>query len=253
MTEESKYSPLKYVGVLMALDTAGGIVNIVTFSTQELLSTDSRLTASLTQYSDWTVWALRLLAWALTLAALSSLTDVNTSFGKARIWYLLRILILFMTPMVSAVVNYRNMGAASLTPSDITLAAVALICFVGLALFGEALLSVGYCAVLFAGAQLMDSFGLEGPAKKNRRCGNRLAGCVAAQTLSVTVAAGLAVWLWLVRGVGLFSDKNPLWVILLFAVLISVCLLAGLGTMAFRAFAAVRMGRTYRAVEELTE
>ncbi|MBR4211238.1 MAG: hypothetical protein IKR84_02465 [Oscillibacter sp.] len=253
MTEESKYSPLKYVGALMALDTAGGIVNIVTFSTQELLSTDSRLTASLTQYSDWTVWALRLLAWALTLAALSSLTDVNTSFGKARIWYLLRILILFMTPMVSAVAHYRIIGEVPLTPSDITLAALALICFVGLALFGEALLSVGYCAVLFAGAQLMDSFGLEGPAKKNRRCGNRLAGCVAAQTLSVTAAVGLAAWLQLVKGVRLFGDESTFGILILFAVLIPLCLLLGLGTMAFRVFAAVRMGRTYRAVKELTE
>lgn len=253
MTEESKYSPLKHIGALMALDTAGGIVNIVTFSAQTLLSTDSSLTASLSQYADWTVWALRLLAWALTLAALLSLTNVNKSFGKARIWYLLRILILFVTPMATAVVNYRNIDAASLTPSDIALVAWSLIFLVGMALLGEALLSVGYRAVLFAGAELMDSFGLEGPAKENRRCGNRLAGCVATQTLALTVAVGLAAWLRLVKGVRLFSDENALGVILLFIVLIPICLLAGLATMAFRAFAAVRMGRTYRAVKELTE
>ena len=253
MTEESKYSPLKYVGALMALDTAGGIANILTFSARELLGTDSRLTASLSQYADWTVWVLRLLAWALTLAVLSSLTDVNKSFRKARIWYLLRILILFLTPMASAVVHYRTIIEVPLTPSDITLAAVALIPFAGMALLGEALLSVGYCAVLFAGAELMDSFGLEGLAKKNRRCGNRLAGCVAAQTLSVTAAVGLAAWLRLVKGVRLFGDESTFGILILFAVLIPLCLLLGLGTMAFRAFAAVRMGRTYRAVKELTE
>ena len=253
MTEESKYSPLKHIGALMALDTAGGIVNIVTFSAQTLLSTDSSLTASLSQYADWTVWALRLLAWALTLAALLSLTNVNKSFGKARIWYLLRILILVVTPMATAVVNYRNMDAASLTPLDLAFVSGALIFLVGMALLGEALLSVGYRAVLFAGAELMDSFGLEDPAKANRRCGNRLAGCLAAQTLSLAVIAAFMAWLRLVKGVQLFGDENALGLILLFIILIPLCLLAGLGTMAFRVFAAVRMGRTYHAVKELTE
>lgn len=254
MTEDNRYSPLKRLGVLMALDTAGAVANIAIFLARTLWSTDSEeaalLADAVSQYTQWTVWALRLLAWALTLAALSSLSNVSKSFGRARLWYLLRILILAVTPMAAAAVNYRNLDAASLSLSDITLVAGALAFIAGMSLLGESLLSLGYRSVLFAAAELMHSFGLEDIATENRRCGNRLAVCVAAQTLAPFLVVALAVWVLVVQKIGLFD--NPV-AFLLFVLLIPIGLLAGFGMMAFRVWAAVRMRRTYRVVKELTE
>ena len=260
MLETDRYWALKEIGVLMALDTAGFIAeNAISFA-GAILAMDSQRGTFLNElsiYGAWTMWALRLLIWSLTLVSLSRLASLRKSFGNARIWYLLRILCLIVQPLSVTFANRQpSLLSSERTPGIETLIPITLIAILTLAFLGEFLLSVGNRVTLFAGAELLDSFGLDDPAKRNRRCGNRLIGCTAAQTLFYLVAVALLIWIRFLQGRRIFGEGEsgatmPEAIAIFCAVLF--CLLARLGVIVFRILAAVRMNRTYRAIKELTE
>lgn len=110
MVETERYLALKEIGVLMALDTAGFTTeNIISFGSA-ILAMDSQHETFLNElsiYGAWTMWALRLLIWSLTLVSLLRLASLRKSFGNARIWYLLRILCLIVQPLSVTFANHR--------------------------------------------------------------------------------------------------------------------------------------------------
>ena len=255
MTEANKYLTLKEISVLMALDTAGLIAeNVISFLGAILAGNPQygTLLNGISIYSAWTMWALRLLIWSLTLVSLSRLTSLYKSFRNARIWYLLRLSLLILQPLSITFASHR----LSLSSSEWQLVAERLMITLALAFLGEFSLSIGNRVILFAGAELLDSFGLDSPAKKNRRCGNRLIGCTAAQTLSFGIALTLLVWVRFFQGRRLFgagesgaamSETIAIFSAVLFG------LFARLGVIVFRVLASVHMSRTYRTIKGLTE
>lgn len=253
MTEENKYSPLKHIGALMALDTAAVVVENVVFLLEMSLRTDSQaeaLLAGAALYGVWTAWLLRLMIWALALVSLSRLTGLRKSFGKARIWYLSRFLVFFAQALTVTVGNYRAAAGTVLSSPELALIVGALLAILAMNYIGECLLSAGNRAVLFADAEFLDSLGLESQPGKLRRCGNRLAGCAAAQTLLLLLA--IALVLCFRPAGGPFPLDNEIRLGALLCALL-LCFLAGLGATAYRILAAVYMLRTYRAIKELTE
>lgn len=252
MVEANRYSALRGISILMALDTAVLIVENGIFLMNTVLPADLRHGTPLNEialYGAWTMWALRMLLWSLTLLSLSRLAGLRKSFGNARIWYLLRFLC-FITQALA--VTFANLGFRS--PSGLTLSAEMLLMFLVITFLGELLLSVGNRVILFAGAELLNSFGLDTLAKENRRCGNRLLGCTAAQTLFFVAAVALFVWIRIFQGRRLSVEGEwaaPEWIGFFSAVLF--CLLARLGVIAHKILAAAHMNRAYRAVKELTE
>lgn len=255
MTESNRYLTLKEISVLMALDTAGLIAeNVISFWSAILARNPQygTLLNEISIYSAWTMWALRLLIWSLTLVSLSRLTSLYKSFGNARIWYLLRLSFLILQPLSITFASHRLF----LSSSESQLVAERLMITLALAFLGELSLSIGNRVILFAGAELLDSFGLDSPAKKNRRCGNRLIGYTAAQTLFFAVAFALVVWIRFFQGRRLFgagesgaamSETIAIFSAVLFG------LFARLGVIVFRVLASVHMSRTYRTIKGLME
>ena len=254
MTEGSKYLMLKQAAVLMALDAGGAVANTGAFFVRTALENANTQAASLptisatpaSLYVSWTFLGLRLLIWSLTLALLSRMIELHPSFGKARIWYLLRILV-FVVEIITvgaAMYMYHN----HITESLIFVRIVILL-ELGLGLLWEVLLlSFGNRAVLSAGANLLDSFGMEEAAKKNRRCGKWLIGFAAVYAFFWTFAFTLLL-IWRVE----FPEGFPEELFLLDVGAFLFCVPAWFGSEICRIFASLRMNRVYRLIRELSE
>ena len=258
MTGKDRYSPLGRLSVLMALETGVAAVKAVIALASVFLFTADQYGASLPaevlhESGIYITWTARMLLWALTLAALSRLSVLRASFGRARIWYLLRILIL---PVVFLLTLPANRPHGDTTPLPFRLTACLYLAGLG-ALAGTLFLSMGNRAILLAGAEVLDTFGVETPAKRNRRCGAVLLVSAAALTFSLVLAAVFPAGRRLIQGQPFYSTAGPKGVFSALtppeAAAFLLCFLAGLGAVGCRLLAAVRMSRTYRAIRELTE
>ena len=253
MAERSKYETLKQISVLTALDTATWIAGEVLDSVTLVLSLPKWLDPSNEGqvYITWTIWALRLLVWSLTLAALSRLSDLRNAFGKARIWYLFSLLAFIAQPLGASGAHYRYPALTPLSRADAFFFVQVLIILAMITCLEEASLCFGKRVILFAGADLLETFGLEEHAMKNRRCGNRLLICAAAR-MSFLLCVFAVTWISLAKQFSFF-DNESIDLLLCAAVSLWCLFLAELGNIAFQILAASRMKRTYLAIRELTE
>ena len=265
MEEIYRYPCLKQLSILMALDIAGPVAEAAAFLVRAVAASDTQADSSLQNawfYTEWAVSGIRLLIWSLLLVTLSRLTGLRKSYGKAQVWFLLRILIVFPEVLTPALLVYRHSGADSLIQPPPSALLFTLLIIGGAVLLGESLLiPLGDYAVLHAGAELMESFGQERMAKKNRQCGNWLLGTALAFLLLLSIAFLLFLWALYTRGISLLNADSipnaesgplPLPVHLYFAAVLLAFLL-GPASLLFRVLAAVRAGQTYRAIEELTK
>ena len=258
MTEIYRYPRLKQLSILMALDIAGPVAELVLSSIRFDVFPSTQDGSSLQNtwfYTVWTTAGIRLLIWSLILVTLSRLTGLCKSFGKAQVWFLLRFLAVFPEILAPAIFAYRHPNLGSLNETPLALLFPLLIT-AGAVLMGESLLlPLGDHAILCAGAELMESFGRERLARKNRRCGGWLLGTSLAFLLLFSSAVFLLVWIRYTRDVSLMDAEDGSFQIL--ALLdIAAFLLAlplGLASLLLRVLAPVRMGQTYRAIEELTK
>ena len=266
MNTENKYLIIKRVSILMALDAVGAITETVMKFISAVFNSADASSASVFNaniYVSWTLWTLRLLIWILTLVSLSRMAEICASFGKARIWYLTRALSFITLTWLSGTINYlyyQRYGhddfqtVLNANPDLPRFLGVCFLLFMGMDFIMEAFsLSFGNRAILIAGAELLESFGLEKPAEKNRRCGKLLAGFAAAYTSCLVCAfvflsaASSFVSVWDAEGVP--EILIPLALILI----IIICVPSWIGIEIFRILAAVRMRRAYHAIRELTE
>ena len=260
MGGKNRYSMLKQVSVLMALDMIGFVGELIATFASAILdgASHQEVSNALNVYATWTIWTLRLIVWLLTLAALSRLSELHLSFGKARIWYLLRIPAFLMANLTVVVFYYRYPDPLS-NPHYAFALFGALIFIAVLTFLGDILaLSAGSRAILFADATLLDSFGLETCATQSRRCGNALLGFAAVQTIPFAAAVALAFRLLLAADAALSAGEvleTETWkaLVVLDAGLISLCLLIGVGTFVFRILALIRANQAYRAFRKLTQ
>ena len=101
----------------------------------------------------------------------------------------------------------------------------------------------------------MESFGHERLARRNRRCGGWLLGTSLAFLLLFSSAVFLLVWIGYTRDASLMDAEDgffPILALLDIAALL-LALPLGLASLLLRVLAPVRMGQTYRAIEELTK
>ena len=142
-------------------------------------------------YILYMLWVLRGLIWMLTIGLLSHMAILHRSFGKAGIWYLLRILAFIMTTLVMPGVAYAYPHNETVlqvqTPSFIMIVPIFELDF----LLEAFLLSMGNRAVLATGAELLETFGMKKAAEKNRLCGNCLTGFAAAYVILVVFTCAL--------------------------------------------------------------
>lgn len=268
MAWENKYSMLKRLGFLMALETGGVVATIAIYFVRIV-----RLSANLEMgpirgafvYILWTLWAMRISSWATTLATLSRLEDLCKSFRKAQIWYLLRILLFLVTPLTVAAVNYLYHDSLALSDAATTggpgwlLLRVPVVFFPDLALCGFAetfMLSAGNRNILYAGAEMLESFGMESQAEQNRRCAKRLMGISWAALFVWESTLAIVAGVWFSKGVWVlvFEEGDSMTTLLrrLCRVAFAFFVPGGVCVVAGRVLAAVRVSRTYRAIEELT-
>ena len=241
----------------MALDAGLAIVDAIRFWGQVAAqNADFAAVGTAVNYADvymtWTIQALRLLIWALALGTLSRLTKLRPSFQKARLWYLLRFLTCIAEFLPEAVVQYRHTNLTS-DPNWFILIAFALLLSLGAILLGESvLLPMSSRAILFAAAELSDLFGMEIQARKNRRCANALVIISVTFVFLVSLAIGLVV-VYVAKGVSLYRPEDEASAALLLLELAAVLLSApaGIASLVYRFLAAVRLRRTYGAIEEL--
>lgn len=261
MRSESIYAPLKLIGILMGLDAGGAIADTIQSFSGALRTAGSTagggisLSHSLTGiYCTWIILIVRLLVWAMTLITLSRLTDVRPSFQKARLWYLLRILAYMAELLPSAIVYSRYPNLLSV-PNLAMLLLSALVVSLGSILIGECLLlPMGNRVILLVDAELSESFGLESQARKDRLCGRRLLRVSLAFLCLLFLSIAPEVWVRMVKGVSLYSAAGDAFpgLLLLELAAVLLCIGAGAAILIYRLLAAVRMIRTYRAIEELT-
>ena len=266
MIQTGKYTMLKRLGVLMALDAGTSIFETIRFLVWPwLINTGSVGAAaayassadSANLYLSWAVDALRLLVCVHTLMSLYRLTGLHKSFKMAQLWYFLRTLSLLPQVLVLALFSYLYPDRDSLlsTPFLLTLTIVFLVilCFFFLGAF--LFLSLGNRAILSAGAELLESFGEYDLAKKNCRCGNsllRFSLALLVTALSATLLTAGMLILTRVYLVPLEEYVRGL-LVLLVLVLIVLAVLFWAVLLVFRSLAAMSMFRTYRAIEGLTK
>ena len=257
---KNKYAMLKQAVILMVLDTGGKIVETVLtliFSSPAISSLTAVSYANV--YVSWTLWGLYLLLWLLTITLLSHMTVLRVSFGKARIWYLLRILafiVFMMATTATAYLSYRSRPDPA--PETTLLIGQILIFNFGLNFLADALLlSMGNRAILNAGAELLESFGLNQPAEANRRCGNRLIRFTAAYACLLIFACVILLGLSFMNELPFFGMMDAEGVrkvlVCLDIAAFLLCLPMWLGMVIFRILAPVHMNRAYHAIRELIE
>lgn len=263
MTSRNKYTPIRHISILMALDAGAAILDAFVYWVgpslwAAIMGTDtspaSDAVKNFSIYMAWTIMLLRLLLWALTLLALFRLTDIFQTFQKAKLWYLLRVLAYIALVLLAAYGNYQLAFAANWENAKYPLV-VLLLLIAACTLLGETLLlPMGNRAVLDAGAELLDTFGLESQAQKNRRCGKRLLVFSLLFQFLLLFAVGLAAGVWLAAEVWLYSTETDAFPVLTFLDIAALLLAfpAGFCVLAYRFLAAVHAGRTYRAIEVLT-
>lgn len=264
MEENRRYSPLKAISLLMALDAAGAVALLLAALAAALMETPSAAhiaqgiligPAVCNRVRTWSVWSLRALVWSLILACLTRLTGYarTPGFRKARVWYLWRLLTAVMEIVPTSIAAY--ICATMAAPLSWFIILAALLCSLMIGLLGETVMqAMGIRYVLQAGAELLDACGMEEQAGKNRRCGKFILGFAAARLVPVIASAVLAVWACLIKGSSLIPGAEGLDAfVFLAAVLFLLSVPAGVGGLLFQFAAAVRVGRTYRAIEDLTK
>ena len=256
MTGKDNYALLKQVSILMALETGLALAEVLINVCRRILNAANSSTAMNMSilYLLWTLWALRMFSWTLTLASLSRMTRLCKSFRKAQIWYLLRILFFVSTPMLVGVLNYLDRPAtASDFPSPLTKGIFCLnlaLCFFAETLF----VSSGNRAILFAGAELLDNFGMTAPAEKNRLYGKWLMKISLAEFYFLMLLLALTAWVWFTKGSLVSAMREAGVAMTAFRLLVLFVLPEGLGVLLlFRFLASLQVHRTYRAVKELTK
>ena len=262
MTLGNKYSMLKQLAILMALDTGGAVANTAAFFICTVLDAANVQVASLPPlsasaasiYVAWTLLGLRLLIWSLTLALLPRMTELHPSFGKARICYLLRILV-FVGEIISAgTVQYMYYRIDPGTDLESMLfVSMIVLLELGLGLLLEVLLlSFGNRAVLNAGADLLESFGMEEAAKRNRRCGKWLIRFAAVYAFFWLFAFTIFL-IWRMAHPEGFPESFPAFLFLLDIAAFLFCILTWLGVAVCRILAPLHMNRVYRLIRDLSE
>ena len=271
MTGRNQYAPLRQLALLMALDTAGTLLNAFWVLFPSGGGTGGRLadvsasvgvSDNIGIYVFWTIWALRLLTWALILLLVPRLTALCKSFRRAQIWFFLCILSAPVEFLLTGIFNYRYPDPhvlLSLTRPALMMASFLYLFVVILLLEETVLLPLGNRAILLAGAELMESFGAERQAKKNRRCGKWLFILTVAQGIVDILLTAFIAWMWFMEGLDQSQSQlvvpteggrlAQLLALELFTVLL--CFPLGLPSVVFRFFAAFRINRTWRTIEDL--
>ena len=204
-------------------------------------------------YLSWTTRCLRPLLWIGMIVLLSRSEE---SFHAARIWYLLRIIVFFAIRAFGAIADQIDSGIGLVLLSDrITFSAAV---YVLLSLLIVPLLApFGNRAVLKAGGEILDYFGLEAPAKKNRRCGKLLAIFTCLLVGMMLVFLTLLCVILQTTGSSLIDYlENPdgsaliQWPMFILPVMMLLC---GVGILILWAKSAVNMKRTCKLVKGLSE
>ena len=240
------YSALRYIWIMMALDLVLLIVCLFVPVAELFLGRGLSLAgqgeSAVTAYLMWTLRFLRLLSW---IGMSVYLISIGGGFRKACVWYVLRILAFFAALVLPGMAGWINQfGGIPVGEQEIAVS-VALQYLPGvlLPMFATAF---GCRAVLRAGAEVLDYFGMGQPAKQSRQCGTALA-----------VLAWVYVGVNVATGTGILSYPEALGgraAILLGAlVLFLLILLVIAGIFILWGISAGYMKRTYRLIKGLSE
>ena len=255
----TSYAGLTHIWKIMALDL-GLLLAEWVFSMMDILllflwpdAAEAAIESGINTYLSWTFRCLRPLLW---VGMIVLLLRSEECFHAARIWYLLRIIAFFALRALGGIAGQIDQAVGIILFSGRITVSKA-VCILLLLLISPLLAPFGNRAVLNAGGAVLDYFGLEAPAKKNRRCGKLLAIftwllvgmmlvfltllCFILQTME----GSLMDYLEAPDGVALIQ-----WTMLLLPVLMLFC---GIGILILWARSAARMKRTYKLVKGLSE
>ena len=195
------YHALRRVGYMIALDVGTEIVGIflpvfLSFAAELLEGLGAPEAAAVSLdgvriYLIWTSGALKMLAWSVILASLSWVNDAHRDFDRARVCYLLQILVYLIASVLNAVfdrVSFERGGPSMVSlltspPRDpasggFSLYAAAPALYYGtvsILYFLETLLiPLGNRLIFNASAAVMDAMGQDAAAAFLRRGGKRL-------------------------------------------------------------------------------
>lgn len=256
----TSYAGLTHIWKIMALDLglllAEWVFSILDILLLIILPPDAAsavIESRINVYLSWTFRCLRPLLWVGMIVLLSRSEEY---FHTARIWYLLRIIAFFALRALGGIAGQIDQAVGIILFSGgITVSEA--VCILLLLLISPLLAPLGNRAVLNVGGAVLDYFGLEAPAKKNRRCGKLLAvfTCLLAGMISVFLALfcfilqtteySLLEYLEAPDGSALIQ-----WTMFLLPALMLLC---GVGILILWGMSAVRMKRTCNLVKGLSE
>lgn len=258
------YSALRYIWIMMALDLvlliACLIVPVVDLFwgrglalAGQGLALAGQGESAVAVYLVWSLRFLRLLDW---IGMFVYLTSIGGGFRKACVWYVLRILAFFAIMVLAGVAEWINQfGGIPVGEKELAVSAV--IQYVPGMLLPLFAIAFGCRAVLRAGAEVLDYFGMGQPAKQSRQCG------VALAVLAwVYVGANLALMALLIgvnvaTGTGILSypeaSGGRALVLLSALALLLLILLVIAGIFVLWGISAGYMKHTYQLIKGLSE